>query len=164
MGTKQRRPLAIAEGRRAPTFALEDAAGTIHRLADYAGKHVIVYFYPRDETPGCTKEACRFRDIWDEFRTRGVMVLGVSPDSAASHAKFAANHRLPFPLLSDPDRKAMERYGAWGEKMLYGKTTTGVIRSTVWIGPDGRVRKHWRRVANAAEHPDHVLEAVAAGS
>ena len=162
MGAKQRGPMTIEEGKPAPAFALKDASGTTHTLADYAGKDVIVYFYPRDETPGCTKEACRFRDIWDEFRTRGVVVLGVSPDSAASHAKFAANHRLPFPLLSDPDRKVMERYGAWGEKSMYGKTTMGVIRSTVWIGPDGKVLRHWKRVAKAAEHPDHVLAAVAA--
>jgi peroxiredoxin Q/BCP len=162
MGTKQRRPTAIAEGKRAPAFTLTDAAGTPHTLADYAGQDVVVYFYPRDETPGCTKEACRFRDIWDEFRTRGVVVLGVSPDSAASHARFAANHRLPFPLLSDPDRQVMERYGAWGEKTMYGRTTMGVIRSTVWIGRDGSVRKHWKRVAKAAEHPDQVLAAIAA--
>jgi peroxiredoxin Q/BCP len=161
MGTKQRRPLTIEVGKPAPAFALKDASGTTRSLADYAGRDVIVYFYPRDETPGCTKEACRFRDIWDEFRARNVAVLGVSPDSADSHAKFAANHRLPFPLLSDPDRTVMERYGAWGEKSMYGKTTMGVIRSTVWIGPDGRVRQHWPRVAKAAEHPDHVLAAVA---
>ena len=164
MGAKQRRPMTIEEGKPAPAFALKDASGTTHTLAGYAGKDVIVYFYPRDETPGCTKEACRFRDIWDAFRTRGVVVLGVSPDSAASHAKFAANHRLPFPLLSDPDRKVMERYGAWGEKTMYGRTTMGVIRSTVWIGPDGSVRKHWKRVAKAAEHPDAVLEAVASAT
>jgi peroxiredoxin Q/BCP len=164
MGTKQRRPLTIEVGKPAPAFALKDASGTTHTLADYAGQDVVVYFYPRDETPGCTKEACRFRDIWNEFRTRGVVVLGVSPDSAASHAKFAANHRLPFPLLSDPERRVMERYGAWGEKVLYGRITEGVIRSTVWIGPDGRVRKHWKRVGKAAEHPDHVLAAVTAAS
>ncbi len=164
MGKKGRSPSTIEAGGRAPAFALKDAAGITHTLADYSGKDVIVYFYPRDETPGCTKEACGFRDIWEEFRQRGVVVLGVSPDSAASHAKFAANHRLPFPLLSDPDRQVMERYGAWGEKTMYGKTTLGVIRSTVWIGPDGRVRKHWKRVAKAAEHPDAVLQAVASAS
>ena len=164
MGTKRRSPSTIEEGGRAPGFALQDAAGITHTLADYAGKDVIVYFYPRDETPGCTKEACGFRDIWQEFQRRGVVVLGVSPDSPASHAEFAANHGLPFPLLSDPDRQVMERYGAWGEKVMYGKTTMGVIRSTVWIGPDGRVRKHWKRVMKAAEHPDVVLEAVASAS
>ncbi len=151
----------IEEGTRAPTFALQDADGTTRALKDYAGQDVIVYFYPRDETPGCTKEACGFRDVWQDFRKRDVVVLGISPDGAESHAALAAKHRLPFPLLSDPDRTVMEKYGAWGEKTMYGKKTVGVIRSTVWIGPDGMVRKHWRRVARAAQHPEAVLKAVA---
>ena len=154
----------IEEGKAAPLFTLKDAGGKKVSLKSLRGRNVIVYFYPRDDTPGCTKEACGFRDTWEEFRARGVVVLGVSPDSAESHTSFAERHRLPFPLLSDPDRRVMQRYGAWGEKVMYGKRTTGVIRSTVWIGPEGRVRKHWKRVAKAAEHPDAVLEAVASAS
>jgi len=125
---------------------------------------VVVYFYPRDDTPGCTKEACGFRDAWKEIQKLGAVVLGVSPDSGESHQRFARKYRLPFPLLSDPDKKMMSRYGAWGEKMMYGKKTTGVIRSTVWIGPDGKVKKHWARVAKAEAHPEQVLEALQEGA
>jgi peroxiredoxin Q/BCP len=152
--------MAIQEGKAAPAFTLEDAEGGRVSLADFAGRHVILYFYPKDDTPGCTKEACGFRDLWKEIQKEKAVVLGVSADSAASHGKFRAKYKLPFPLLSDPDRKVMTRYGAYGEKMLYGKKAVGVIRSTVWIGPDGTVRKHWARVTNAAEHPARVLEAL----
>jgi len=125
---------------------------------------VILYFYPRDDTPGCTKEACGFRDAWKEIRKLGAVVLGVSPDSGESHQRFASKYRLPFTLLSDPDKKVMSRYAAWGEKMMYGKKTTGVIRSTVWIGPDGKVKKHWARVAKAEAHPEQVLAALTEGA
>jgi peroxiredoxin Q/BCP len=152
----------IVEGRRPPDFTLTDATGTRVSLADFKGKDVIVYFYPKDDTPGCTKEACGFRDHWRDLQKAGVVVLGISADSGASHAKFAAKYRLPFPLLSDPDRKVMESWGAYGDKVMYGKKTKGVIRSTVWIGPDGTVRKHWARVADAAKHPAQVLEQVRA--
>ena len=148
----------IVEGRKAPDFSLEDAGGKRVSPADFKGKDVIVYFYPKDDTPGCTKEACGFRNSWKELQKAGVVVLGVSADGAASHKKFAAKYRLPFPLLSDPDRKVMTAWGAYGDKMMYGKKTKGVIRSTVWIGPDGVVRKHWARVADAAKHPAQVLE------
>jgi peroxiredoxin Q/BCP len=150
----------IVEGRKAPAFTLESASGQRVSLADFADKDVIVYFYPKDDTPGCTKEACGFRDLWKELQKAGVVVLGVSADSPASHAKFAGKYRLPFTLLSDPERKVMTAWGAYGEKILYGKKTTGVIRSTVWVSPDGTVRKHWARVADAAKHPAQVLEAV----
>ena len=150
----------IVEGRNAPDFTLQDAAGRRVSLADFKGKDVIVYFYPKDDTPGCTKEACGFRDLWKDLRKAGVVVLGVSADDAESHTKFVDKYRLPFTLLSDPDRKVMTAWGAYGEKILYGKKTTGVIRSTVWVGPDGSVRKHWKRVADAAKHPAQVLEAV----
>jgi peroxiredoxin Q/BCP len=156
--------LAIQAGKPAPAFTLPDADGHAISLADYAGKDVIVYFYPRDETPGCTKEACGFRDSWKEIQKLGAVVLGVSPDSGESHQRFAKKHRLPFTLLSDPDKKVMSRYGAWGEKMMYGKRTTGVIRSTVWIGPDGRVKRHWARVAKAEAHPEQVLAALREGA
>ena len=150
----------IAEGRKAPDFTLEDASGKRVSPKDFKGKDVVVYFYPRDDTPGCTKEACGFRDLWADLRRAGVVVLGVSADDAASHAKFSAKYKLPFTLLSDPSRKVMAAWGAYGEKMMYGKKTTGVIRSTVWIGPDGVVRKHWARVSDAAKHPALVLEAI----
>jgi len=156
--------MAIEEGKAAPAFTLTDARGNQVSLRDLRGKHVIVYFYPRDDTPGCTKEACGFRDEWKRIQKLGVVVLGVSPDDADSHAKFVRKYRLPFPLLSDPDKKVMTKYGAYGEKVLYGKKSQGVIRSTVWIGPDGKVRKHWKRVSNAAEHPAKVLEALEAGA
>jgi len=155
---------AVQEGKAAPAFTLKDADEKTVSLRDFAGKHVILYFYPKDDTPGCTKEACGFRDSWKALAKRNVVVLGVSADGAASHQKFIAKYKLPFPLLSDPDRKVMTTYGAWGEKVLYGKKTTGVIRSTVWIGPDGKVRKHWTRVANAEAHPAQVLEAVSGES
>jgi peroxiredoxin Q/BCP len=154
---------AIAEGRKAPDFTLTDASGTSVSLKDFKGKDVVVYFYPKDDTPGCTKEACGFRDLWGDLRKAGIVVLGVSADDAASHSKFAAKYKLPFTLLSDPDRKTMTAWGAYGDKMMYGKKTKGVIRSTVWIGPDGKVRKHWARVASAEKHPDQVLEALRAG-
>jgi peroxiredoxin Q/BCP len=155
--------MAIQEGKAAPAFTLTDAAGKKVALDDFKGKNVVLYFYPKDDTPGCTKEACGFRDHWKELTKAGIVVLGVSADSAAAHQKFIAKYKLPFPLLSDPDRKVMEKYGAYGEKMLYGKKTVGVIRSTVWIGPDGKVKKHWAKVANAEAHPEQVLKVVTGG-
>ena len=152
-----------AVGDDAPTFTLTDQAGGEVRLSDLRGKWVVLYFYPRDDTPGCTKEACGFRDSWKEIQKLGAVVLGVSPDGEAAHQKFIAKYKLPFTLLSDPDKKVMTRYGAFGEKMMYGKKTKGVIRSTVWIGPDGVVKKHWARVAKAEAHPDQVLESLKEG-
>jgi len=154
--------MAIVEGKPAPDFSMTDGNGKTVTLNDFAGKDVILYFYPRDDTPGCTKEACGFRDGWKDLAKAGAVVVGVSADNAESHQKFAAKYKLPFPLLSDPDRTAMKKYGAYGEKMMYGKKTVGVIRSTVWIGPDGRVKKHWKKVANAEAHPDQVLAALRA--
>jgi peroxiredoxin Q/BCP len=153
----------LEPGTTAPEFTLTDAAGRSVSLADFAGRDVVLYFYPKDDTPGCTKEACGFRDAWDDLQAMGVAVLGVSADDADSHERFAAKYRLPFTLLSDPDHQVMRAYGAYGEKTLYGRKTVGVIRSTVWIGPDGRVRRHWARVANAEEHPDKVLAALREG-
>ena len=154
----------IAEGRPAPQFTLEDAKGKRISLTDFQGKNVLVYFYPKDDTPGCTKEACGFRDHWKELQKAGVIVLGISADGSASHARFAAKYNLPFPLLSDPDRTVMTAWGAYGDKVLYGKKTKGVIRSTVWVGPDGTVRKHWARVSDAAQHPARVLEHILGAS
>ncbi len=150
----------LKAGDQAPQFTLTDSQGKRVSLDDFAGRHVILYFYPADDTPGCTKEACGFRDAWDDLRAMGVEVLGVSGDDAESHRRFAAKYRLPFTLLSDPGHEVMRAYGAYGEKTMYGKKVVGVIRSTVWIGPDGRVRRHWARVSNAATHPEKVLEAV----
>ena len=153
-------PTRIVEGKKAPDFSLEDAGGKRVSLADFKGKDVIVYFYPKDDTPGCTKEACGFRDAWKTIQKANTVVLGVSADAAASHQKFRDKFKLPFPLLSDADRKVMTTYGAYGDKVMYGKKTKGVIRSTVWIGPDGKVRKHWARVADAGAHPEQVLAAL----
>jgi peroxiredoxin Q/BCP len=155
--------MAVQVGKAAPAFTLKDAAGNKVTLKDFQGRNVVLYFYPKDDTPGCTKEACGFRDAWKEIQALNAVVLGVSADSAESHSKFTAKYGLPFTLLSDPDRKVMEKYGAYGEKVMYGKKTMGVIRSTVWIGPDGKVKKHWAKVRDAATHPDEVLEALRGG-
>lgn len=152
--------MAIEEGKQAPPFTLEDAHGNQVALEDFRGKHVIVYFYPKDDTPGCTKEACGFRDLWAEIGNLGVVVVGISPDDGASHQKFAAKYRLPFMLLSDPEKAVMTGYGAYGEKTMYGKKSLGVIRSSVWIDADGKVKKHWRRVSRAEEHAAQVLAAI----
>ncbi len=152
--------MAIQEGKSAPDFTLTDAHGKPVSLHDFAGKNLILYFYPKDDTPGCTKEACGFRDDWKELAKLGTVVVGVSADGGPSHQKFISKYKLPFPLLSDPDRKVMKAYGAYGEKMMYGKKTVGVIRSTVWIGPDGKVKRHWRKVASAEKHPEQVLAAL----
>lgn len=146
------------EGKKAPDFSLEGSDGKQHSLKDYAGKTVVVYFYPKDNTPGCTKEACGFRDSYAELIRHGIVLLGVSKDSIASHGKFIDNYNLPFLLLSDPDASMMRAYGAFGEKVMYGKKTTGTIRSTVVIGPDGIVNKQWSKVAKADQHPLQVLE------
>jgi len=152
--------VAITEGKAAPAFTLEDQDGNSVSLKDYRGGDVVVYFYPRDDTPGCTKEAEAFRTLLKKFEKLGVQVVGISPDKGATHQKFIAKYELNFPLLSDPDKKVMKKYGAFGEKMMYGKKTQGVIRSTVWIGADGKVKRHWARVAKAADHPAKVLEEI----
>jgi peroxiredoxin Q/BCP len=146
------------EGKKAPAFTLDGSDGKKHSIKDYAGKTVIVYFYPKDNTPGCTKESCGFRDLNNTITGLNAVVLGVSKDSLKSHDKFINDFNLPFVLLSDPDTKMMQDYGAFGSKMLYGKTALGVIRSTVVVGPDGKVVKHWRKVPSAEEHPQKVLE------
>jgi len=154
--------MPIVEGKAAPAFTLKDQDGEKVALKDFKGQDVIVYFYPRDDTPGCTKEAQGFRDLCKKIQKQGAVVLGVSPDGPDAHRKFISKYKLPYPLLCDPDKKVMTKYGAFGEKMMYGKKTTGVIRSTVWVGPDGKVVKHWARVPKAADHPAKVLEALEA--
>lgn len=144
------------EGRKAPAFGLQGNDGRKHSLQDYKGKTVVLYFYPKDNTPGCTKEACGFRDLTPTLKKSGTVVLGVSKDSVDSHNKFAEKFKLPFVLLSDPKTEVMKQYGAWGKKMMYGKPVVGTIRSTVVIGPKGDVIKHWPTVKKAEAHPDEV--------
>jgi peroxiredoxin Q/BCP len=146
------------EGRKAPPFDLAGSDGKRHSLKDYAGKTLVLYFYPKDNTPGCTKEACGFRDSNPALKKMGVTVFGVSKDGLGSHRKFISEYKLPFILLSDPDLVAMKAYGAWGKKQMYGKTVDGTIRSTVIIGPEGKVLKHWPAVKNAEVHPAEVLQ------
>ncbi len=145
------------EGKKAPSFKLEGSDGKMHSLADYKGQTVVLYFYPKDDTPGCTKEACGFRDHFKDIAQRAVL-FGISKDTIASHGKFIAKYKLPFTLLSDPDAAVMKAYGAFGEKLMYGKPVTGTIRSTVVIGPDGKVLKHWTSVKKAETHPSEVLD------
>ena len=145
------------EKQKAPSFTLEGNDGKKHSLEDYRGKTVVLYFYPRDDTPGCTKEACGFRDMGSSLKKSGAVVLGVSKDSIDSHNKFAAKYKLPFVLLSDPKTEVMKKYSAFGKKMMYGKTVEGTIRSTVVIGPKGDVVKHWSTVKKAEAHPHEVL-------
>ena len=149
--------MASLEGKKAPTFSLEGNDGKKHSLEDYKGKTVILYFYPKDDTPGCTKEACGFRDMGAALKKSGAVVLGVSKDSVVSHDKFASKYKLPFVLLSDPKTEVMKKYGAFGKKMMYGKPVQGTIRSTVVIDPEGKVIKHWPTVKKAEAHPDDVL-------
>jgi peroxiredoxin Q/BCP len=147
----------LAAGAKAPAFTLADADGNKVSLSDYAGQKVVVYFYPRDDTPGCTKEACQFNDALSQFEGLGIPVIGISPDKQASHMKFRDKYGLRFPLLSDPDHKVMEKYGAWGEKVMYGKPTTGVIRSTFLVDDKGKVARAWYSV-KADGHAAKVLE------
>ena len=127
----------VEEGQPAPDFTLESDDGEQVSLSQFRGKPVVLYFYPRDDTPGCTAQACGFRDDWEEYQRRGAVVLGVSPDDVDSHVRFREKYDLPFTLLADPDHRVAELYGAWGEKNRYGKTYVGVIRSTFVIDPDG---------------------------
>jgi len=145
---------------KAPSFDLEGSDGKRHRLEDYAGQQLLLFFYPRDNTPGCTKEALGFRDLKAEFEKLGFVVLGISKDSLVSHQRFIDNHDLNMVLLSDTDASVMKAYHAYGEKMMYGKTVSGVIRSTVLICADGIIKKHWTKVAKADQHPAQVLEYV----
>ncbi|MEW6421488.1 MAG: peroxiredoxin [Deinococcota bacterium] len=143
-----------------PNFALPDAEGHTHRLSDYAGRYVVLYIYPKDDTPGCTKEACDFRDS-ARLKSLGAVILGVSRDDAASHKAFAQKHSLPFPLLTDPEAEFLKSVGAYGPKNLYGKIVEGVKRETFLIGPDGKLVKAWRNVS-VDGHADAVAAAIEA--
>ena len=149
----------IEEGKKAPAFSLKSQDGKTVKLSDFAGKPVVLYFYPKDNTPGCTTEACDFRDQHSKLQKAGAVVLGVSPDKETTHAKFAGKYGLPFTLLADPEHEVAEKYGSWGEKSLYGRKFMGIIRSTFLIGGDGKVAKVWPKV-KVAGHVDEVLEAV----
>jgi peroxiredoxin Q/BCP len=149
----------IKEGQKAPEFSLPTTEGGRVSLRDLRGRPVVLYFYPKDDTPGCTKEACGFRDSYSKLKKAGAVLLGVSPDSLESHQGFRKKYSLPFPLLADEDKAVATRYGAWGEKVLYGKKVIGMIRSTFVIGPDGTVQKVFPRV-RVDGHADKVLEAV----
>ena len=151
----------VEVGKKAPAFTLESSDGGKVKLSDHAGKNVVLYFYPRDNTPGCTVEANEFNAALPAFKKLGTVVLGVSKDSIASHCKFRDKFGLAFPLLSDPDGAVLESYGAWGDKVMYGKKMKGIIRSTVLIGKDGKVKQHWPKVS-VKGHVAAVLEAVKA--
>jgi peroxiredoxin Q/BCP len=149
----------VQEGQPAPDFELTSDACETVRLADLRGKRVVLYFYPRDGTPGCTRQACGIRDAWGSFRETGAEVFGISPDGEASHARFKNEYSLPFTLLADPDHEVTERFGFWVEKSFAGKKHMGVERSTVVIGEDGTVEKVFRRV-KPDEHAARVLDAL----
>jgi peroxiredoxin Q/BCP len=156
--------MAGLEGKNAPDFSLQGSDGKTHTLKDYAGRTLVIYFYPKDNTPGCTKEACGFRDLYGDLQGINAALVGVSKDSLASHDKFIGKFGLPFTLLSDPDATIMQTYGAFGEKTMYGKKVQGTIRSTVIVGPDGTVVKHWPAVKKAEAHPQEVLEFLKKGA
>jgi peroxiredoxin Q/BCP len=149
----------IAEGSPAPDFELTSDSGERIRLSQLRGRPVVLYFYPKDDTPGCTKEACEFRDAYDEFRERGADVLGVSPDTEASHAKFKAKHELPFTLLADPEHEVAEAYGVWTERSMYGRKFIGIKRSTFVIDADGNVAKAMLGIRPAG-HAAQVLKSL----
>jgi peroxiredoxin Q/BCP len=151
----------LSAGDQAPPIALPDETGKTVSLAEYAGRRVVVYFYPKDDTPGCTKEACQFTDLFASFAGVGVEVLGISADSAAAHQRFRAKYDLKITLLTDADHAVMEAYGAWGEKKNYGKSYMGIIRSTFLIGADGTIERAWYNV-RADGHAQAVFDALAA--
>jgi peroxiredoxin Q/BCP len=151
--------LKLKEGDPAPGFTAGTSGGGTLSLNELKGKSVILYFYPKDDTSGCTKEACGFRDHFSEFRKKGAVILGVSTDSVKSHDKFVNKYKLPFTLLADEDKKIVEAYGVWGEKSFMGRKYKGTYRVTFLIGPDGRIKKIWPKV-KPEEHPDEVLQAI----
>lgn len=149
----------LKEGDPAPDFSATTQTGQPISLAQFRGKPVVLYFYPKDDTPGCTKEACGFRDQFDQFKAKGAVVLGVSTDPASSHEKFARKHNLPFLLLADPDKTIVRAYGVWGRKQRAGRSYQGTHRVTFLIGPDGRIKRIWPKV-NPDTHAQEVLAAL----
>jgi thioredoxin-dependent peroxiredoxin len=151
----------LEAGKKAPGFTLPDQDGTPVKLADFKGKPVVLYFYPKDDTPGCTQEACDFRDRYAGLKKAGAVVLGVSPDEAKKHGKFALKYKLPFTLLADTEHSVAEAYGAWAEKSMYGRKYMGIVRSTFLIGKDGVVARVWPKVS-VRGHVEEVEEALKA--
>lgn len=151
--------LSLKVGDKAPAFNVATNGGGTVSLVDYKGQHVVLYFYPKDDTPGCTKEACAFRDGFGAFKKKGAVVLGVSPDSVKAHDKFVEKFKLPFTLLADTDKKIVEAYGVWGEKVFMGRKYMGTHRVTFLIGPDGIIKQIWPKV-KPEEHADEVLAAL----
>jgi thioredoxin-dependent peroxiredoxin len=151
--------MAISVNEPAPDFILADETGTPRSLSDYRGKPVILYFYPKDDTPGCTKEACNFRDDYSAYEEAGVVILGVSPDSPKSHTKFKNKYHLPFTLLSDEDHKVAEKYGVWGPKKFMGREYEGILRTTFLIDAEGNLRQVFENV-KPADHSVEVLQAL----
>lgn len=149
--------ILLEPGRIAPDFTLPDQHGNRHRLKDYRGKWVVLYFYPKDNTTGCTSQACQFRDALLDFRKNDAVILGVSPDDTGSHQRFADKHNLPFTLLADTEQKVCTRYGVWQEKSMYGRKFMGVVRTTYLIAPDGRIAHRWDRV----KVPNHAATVLA---
>ena len=148
--------MPISSGIQAPDFSLPDETGTVRSLVDYRGQPVVLYFYPKDDTPGCTTEACNFRDDYSQYSQAGVVILGISPDSPKSHAKFKAKYHLPFTLLADEDHKVCELYQVWGLKKMMGREYNGVFRTTFLIGVDGKVIHVFEKV-KPAEHSTEIL-------
>jgi len=146
-------------GNKVPDFTLKDQDGTTHRLSDYKGKPVVLYFYPKDDTPGCTKEACSFRDNFDTFKRKGIEVLGISIDDEKSHTKFREKYNLPFALLADADKKVVEKYGVWVEKNMYGKKKWGTARKTFLINENGRLKHIFNQVKTDI-HAQEVLDVM----
>ena len=151
--------MPISAGGQAPDFTLPDDEGRMHTLSDYLGKPVVLYFYPKDNTSGCTKEACGFRDDYSAYQDAGVTTLGVSPDSSKSHANFRTKYELPFTLLADPEREVIKMYGAWGLKKMYGREYEGILRTTFLIGEDGNILKVFEKV-KPANHSAEILAAL----
>lgn len=148
----------LKEGSKAPDFTAKDQNGKTVKLSDFKGQKVVLYFYPKDDTPGCTKEACSFRDSYSLFEKKGIKVLGVSVDDEKSHQKFIEKYNLPFDLLADTEKKIVEKYGVWGEKSMYGKKYMGTLRKTFLIDENGKIVKIFDKV-NVSEHADEVLKA-----
>lgn len=148
--------MIIMENDLAPDFSLADETGILRKLSDYRGKPVVLYFYPKDDTPGCTKEACNFRDDYSAYEKAGVTILGVSPDTIESHAKFKKKFHLPFALLADPDHQVCDMYGVWGPKKFMGREYNGVMRTTFLISDEGKIKKVFKDV-KPAEHSTEVL-------
>lgn len=153
----------LEAGTKAPEIVLNDKDGNEVKLSDFKGQRVVVYFYPRDNTPGCTRQACAFRDEFAEYKKLGIQVMGISKDSEASHQRFAEKNELPFVLLADPELKAIKDYDVWQEKKMYGKVSMGVVRSTYLIGEDGMIEKVWKKAkpdTNAKEILEYINSSI----